>query len=591
MAINRQNVRPGNMSPVELGHRSFMCKKLQQYIGTSSFFILISMGLMILPTDVFGQRLSEAEVNRIANRYVQSLSQRVSAAELRTIKEQVRQTGSPDGWQGGRSVSSTTPVTVTSGTAEPVVTVTSSSGGTVSTPSEVTVTSSSGVSESGERSVWFPPNLTVPVISFVPPQMIKTLWKEIYETLQFQVEQIREILSETDVTSEVLAAQLKEKGAKPEQLTELVLALENGEASAVSRIWITAGGDPAEASKIARIVGLVSLLEGIEDSIEEQEISVNDLRNFKRALDKAKLNKETEKAIKSSLGTLENLLKAMELYQNRPKNEPRNDMFVPDGNVLLLLHPKMPGGLVMALDENVFVAGTHGIKKNHAAKDEEEKDEEEKAEDNDEGDHLKALEGSLENYIAAFPLSQATPVVSGTASGQFTLKNTGTDALDFTVGQSKHTLASGETESYAFPVSGKIEFSVTKTRNTSSGGRRSTARQQNYQDKQEMPIAKGITYDCAVESGTVTLSPQPVEITLDNSLNPYPFYVVEGEGQPVEVLPGETQIIGTAKGIVTVRFARSENPGDFAVYEFTKTDTYKPAIQEVDGKWSLFPIE
>ena len=513
-------------------------------------FILTTVLITLCVHPAFGQQRS-----RVPSSALQSNSQRTATAQ-----------------QSATAV----PVTVTpidSTSSVPAVTVTSSSSSTPSPgASGVTVTTSSGELESANVNEGCVPNPTIPIVAFVPAQMVRTVQQGIYEALQYQLEQIRDALSATDVSPEILSAKLKEKGATPAQLAELIVAIENGEGSAVSRIWITLGGDPVEGSRISRTLNLLALVEEIESAVEEQEFSATDLKDFRRAFDRSKPGKETDKTVKKCLGAMDTLARILELSQNRPKKESQlNEMYAPGGDVTLLLNPALPHKVVMALDESVFVVGTREIKKSA----------------DDDIDVLQVAEGSLDDYLGVLPTSEAEPVASGTTSGLFTLKNTSEKDLNFTLGKDKKTLTAGETESYPFPDSGKAVFSVTKTRNASSGGRRGSTKPQSYQDTQELSITKGVTYDCTVESETITLSPHQVQITLDNKQNPYPFNLQVG-GEIVSVPPGETQVIGKAEGIVTVRFARSADPNDIAVYEFSQTETYKPAIRSADGRWSLF---
>ena len=562
--------------------------------------VFISMAVpFVLCASAFGQRLTEAEVNRITNNYTRSIPERVTGPELRAIKEQVRQTGSPYGWDGYYPPAKTvaappqTPATVEVGpvivtpisggsSVEPVVTAASSSpaGVTVSpvgvASSDVSVTSAETESESANADIPCIANPTAPTAGFVQAPMKRVLIKEIFAALQFQIERIRDAVSETDVSAETLTAHLKEKGATPEQLTELLMAIEEGETSSVSRIWIILGGDPVMGSKISRTIELIVLLDEMESAVEEQGFSSADIRSFKRAFDKSKPSKTAESTVKGCLSAMEALVAALPLCLNRSEDESEYEIYIPENDVIILLYSKWPKGVIQALDAGTFVVGIHGME--NALKDE------------DAPDILKVVEGSLGDYIDALPTSESKPVVSDTAIARFTLRNTGSDALDFTLGKEKKTLAAGATESYAFPDSGKIGFSVKKTRTVTSGaGWRQTTQQQSYQEKTELPILRGVTYDCAITSGTPALSPLAVEITLDNQFNPRPFHLVV-DNAVVVVAPGETQVIGAA-GVVTVRFARSADPNDVAVYEFTRTSTYVPAIQQADGKWSLFAAE
>jgi len=212
-----------------------------------------------------GQNLSNAEVNRIVNQYVRDSSRTYTNAEIRALRERVRQTGSP--YTRQQTVPQTTTpaaaVTVTASSGS-MVTPSSSSGVIVSSgihtasapshASDVTVTATAGLEEYAQRNHEYEPNPTNPTIAIISPQIIRGLGQDIYEAVQFQIEQIREILADLqDITPETLTAKLREKGAEPAHLSELVLALENGESSAVSRIWITAGGDPVEAGSLSRM--------------------------------------------------------------------------------------------------------------------------------------------------------------------------------------------------------------------------------------------------------------------------------------------------------------------------------------------------
>lgn len=567
---------------------------MKYFITCAVFFVVTLAGFFS-----FGQqRLTEAEVNRITNRYIWTTPQWETIAEIRAIKDRVRRTGSPHGHQPGYNTPRTN-VVVVQPPAEPVaetpvtvtVTTTAIPSNSSSSASGVVVTASAGADESISASasvsvseqVGLPPNPTSSNVEPVSSAAFRSLLRDLDEAMTEQTDRIRDALSDDDLSPEVLIAKLKEKGATKEQQNELILAFENEEFSVVSRLWITAGGDPIEAGRISRTLNLVARLESVEQAIEDDEFSSDDLRHFRRLFDKSKQDRKTEGIVKRCLANLGLFLDLRQRIDEASKRKEAASVAVPEGEAKVVFHSKWPAGAILALDEDTFIVGT---KMTGAGKEKKRKSEEE---GDTEKNLLEIVETSLDEYLPRPPVSETAPIASGAAGNRFTLHNTGSEAIVFTLGREKKTLAPGETGSYVATESGSIAVAVTKTRTVSTGGgrRRGGTTQQSYQETQSLAAAAGIAYEGRSVSGVVTLTPLKTEITLDNTENTQPFHL-EVDGVVVTVSAGESQMVGEATGAVSIRFARSDDPGDIVSYELTETKTCKPAISTADGKWSLF---
>ena len=567
-----------------------------KYVVLSVFFVLLAFA-----PPVHAQRMTGAEVNRVINAHIWSTPKWETIAEIREMRENVRQTGNiygrqpayrPNYSQGTQVVVmqpqqentvAETPVTVSSierSAESSPVTVSSTGMPAQGSPVSVTVSYNSpsgSLPEDIGRTCL--PNPVSSSVEVLQSAALRGFRRDFNEAMTQQIEQIRDALTgEEDLSPEVLVARLKEKGATKEQLNELVLALENEEFSAISRIWITSGGDPIEAGKISRSLTLLSLVDSLEQSVEDQGVSADDLRNFKRAFDKSKQDRETEATVKKCLANLGNCVNLLEGFEGDEKQKKPEFVPAPLDEVTVVLYSNWPEGTIKALNENIFIVGTKSVSKKK------------KLDEKDEAQFLEIVEANLEDWLPQLPMSEKTPIATKSPDRRFTLHNTGSDAIVFTLDGSKKNLAPGTAESYAFPSSGSISVSTTKTRTVSSGGWRGGARQQNYQATQSIPVEVGTVYDCKNVSGSIELSPRMIAIAVDNTSNMQPFHM-EINGKAVTVSPGETISIDEGGGSVTVRFARSSDPKDITSYELTESMICQPAISQADGKWALFAVD
>ncbi|MDR2115712.1 MAG: hypothetical protein LBP87_04960 [Planctomycetaceae bacterium] len=416
-----------------------------------------------------------------------------------------------------------------------------------------------------------------PVSVQIPPApagIVKSTLAAINESLKQKIELLRNMLSETNFSLETIVAKMKEKNVTVADQSAMITAFEEGDAAAVQRIWIVVTNDIKEAGQVSQTVKLLAALDSFGESIEEEDFSADDFKDFRKTLEKNKLDKETDKKIKSVLNSLALLVDVHKQLSNlRPskttqtaKNVTVKTVDTPDENVMLIIHPTQNPNDVFAIDDNTFIVGKKG-------------------------ELLEVVKGTLDDFVQKPIIVDETPITDSVTENQITLSNPAetTESVRFSLDNETKTLAAGESQSYPFPASGEVKIYTTKTRTVSSGRRRGT-QTQTYQDSRNFSVTAGITYD--FESDTENgkkIVPRPVKITFDNRNGTVPFHL-NVDDQPVTIEPSESKTFNADNGFLKVQFARSEEPDDVVSINFYKSQTAKPAISKNDNKWALFLV-
>ncbi|MDR2756572.1 MAG: hypothetical protein LBC20_12780 [Planctomycetaceae bacterium] len=415
------------------------------------------------------------------------------------------------------------------------------------------------------------PNPVSVQIPLVSAGTAKSTLAAVKESLKQKTEILREMLPETNLSLETIITKMKEKNVTVADQSAMITAFEEGDAAAVQRIWIVVTSDIKEAGQLSQAVKLLSALNSFRESIEEEEFSANDFKDFRKTFEKSKLEKETDKKIKPVLNSLTLLVDVHEqLSAFRPsKTAPTvtaTTVNIPDEKVTLIIHPEQNPKDVFAVNENTFIVGKKG-------------------------ELLEVVEGTLDDFVQKPVVLDATPITSPATENQITLSNPAenTENVQFGLDNETKTLAVGNYQSYPLPSSGEVKIYTTKKRSVSSGRRRGN-QMQTYQDSQRFPVTAGVTYDFLsdTENGNKIIA-RPVNITLDNRDGSVPFHL-NVDDQPVTIEPSESKTFKADHGILKIQFARSENSGDTVSLNFYKSQTGKPAISKNGNKWALFPV-
>jgi hypothetical protein len=402
--------------------------------------------------------------------------------------------------------------------------------------------------------------------------MVKSTLDLVKELLEQKTEILRETLSAINLSAETIITTMKEKNADIADQSAMMTALEEADAAAVQRIWIVVTNDIKEAGRLAQTVKMLSVLDGFAESIEEEECSGDDFKEFRKIIEKNKPDKETDKKIKpilDSLALLVDIQKQLSALRSSPKTVKENatkTVNMPSETVTLIIGPKQHPQDIFAVNEHTFIVGKKG-------------------------ELPEIIKGTLDDFVQKPIVVAETPMTVSATENPITLSNPVENAenIRFSLDNETKTLAAGETRSYPLPSSGEVKIYTTKTRTVSSGRRRGN-QTQTYQDSQRFPVTAGITYDFRsdTEKGKIIV-PRPVEITLDNRNGTMPFHL-NIENQPITVEPSETKTFHSDNGILTIQFAQSEEPNDIVSINFYKSQTCKPAVAKNNNKWALFPV-
>ncbi|MDR1053795.1 MAG: hypothetical protein LBL39_06430 [Planctomycetaceae bacterium] len=416
-----------------------------------------------------------------------------------------------------------------------------------------------------------PPNPIATSAPFASVATIKSIQSAVKEKLEEQIELVREILSESTFSAELISVKLKEKNASAANQSAMITAIDEGDTTTVQRIWIEVVGDVKEAGQLSRIVKFLSELNKFEESVDEKEIEAGSFKDTRKAFEKIKLGKEVEKKLKPVITSIALITEVNELLATLkfPKGLQVLDdgaIYLPDDEVTIIINPKQNPKDIVAINESTFIVG-----------------QKEKPFD--------VIKGTLDDFVPKF-LTVAEPQITSQDTGnQITLSNpaTNTESVNFNLTKDAVTLASGATQSYPFPPNGQITINITKTRMVTTGRRRQQP--QKYKDTQTANVAAGVTYDFQVDGDkNVKIVPRPVSVTLDNSKGTVEFnLLVDGRLETIE--PSATKTFTADDGILNIQFARSENNNDSTSLNFYQSKTIKPAISTNDGKWALFPVK
>ncbi|MDR2171631.1 MAG: hypothetical protein LBP59_15925 [Planctomycetaceae bacterium] len=463
----------------------------------------------------------------------------------------------------------TTPTNVTTNSTQPKSTITPVAF------NEVTVTATPATTEEVTAATTNPttlPNPLLPPILPAPANIIKPTLAAVKETLEEKIELIRETLTELSPSNETIIAKLKEKKISAADQAAMLTAIEEGDSATVQRIWLEASDNVKEAGQLSKTIKLKTALDTFTEELEDEDAP--SFKLLRRTFDKNKLDKDADKKIKPALQSVELYVEVYEkLLAMRPAKKSKSNtntttistenFEIPEDNVTIIIQPKQNPKEIFAIDESTFIVGKKTKK-------------------------LDVINGSLDDFMPKLPFSEAQQIVSEDSGNQITLSNPAEnkDNIKFSLADrgEKLTLAVGETKSYALPATGQIKVYVTKTR--AAANRRRTA--QTYQDTQTLAVKAGITYDFQIDADkNVQLVPRPVDITLDNSEGTTAFnLLVDGQTTVVEV--AETKVFKSDNGVLTIKFAQSNDANDTVSIDFYKSQTCKPAVSKKEGKWALF---
>jgi hypothetical protein len=457
----------------------------------------------------------------------------------------------------------TTPVT-SSGN----VTVTSTIS-KISAPAQSPVLSESATTNQSVVCVPNPISVRIPLVS---AGTVKSTLDLVKELLEQKTELLRETLSAINLSAETIIKKMKEKNADIADQSAMMTALEEGDAAAVQRIWLVVTGEVKEAGQLSQMVKLLAVLDSFAESIEEGEYSISDFKDFRKTIEKSKLDKETDKKIKPILDSLTLLveiqgqLSAWRSSSKTAKDNITETVNMPSETVTLIVHPKQNPKDVFAINKHIFIVGKKG-------------------------ELPEIIKGTLDDFVQKPIVVDETPIMFSESENQITLSNPAenTESIRFRLDNETKILEIGESQIYPLPSSGIVEIYTPKTRTVSSGLSR-RRQSQTYQDSQSFSVTAGITYDFRsdTEKGKIIV-PRPVEITLDNRNGTVPFHL-NVEDQPITVEPFETKTFNADNGILTIQFAQSEEPNDLVSIDFYKSQICKPAIAKNNNKWALFPV-
>jgi hypothetical protein len=421
------------------------------------------------------------------------------------------------------------------------------------------------------------PNSVVPPVLPISSGTVKSTLSSVKDALDEKIGLIRETLSESSIPSETILAKLKEKNADAAKQSAMLTAIEEGDAEMVQRIWIDVSGDIKEAGRLSRTIKLLSALDSFAEAFEDEDSFENgNFKDLRKVFDKNKLDKDADKKIKPILSSIALYVEVYEkLFAIRPTKKSKNNanaaaisaenINIPEDEVTIIIQPKQNPKEIFAIDETTFLVGKKG-------------------------ESFKIVTETFDNYLPKLPISEEASIVGGNSDNQFTISNPAEnkESIRFSiVDKEKLTLAAGETKSYSTSASGQIKVYVNKTR-VSSSRRRTT---QTYQDVQTLLVKAGVTYDFQVDADkNVQLIPRPVEVTVDNTEGTTTFYL-KAENKAATVEASESKVFKADDGILTIRFARSDDVNDTASIDFYQSQTCKPAILSKEGKWSLFPAK
>ncbi|MDR1485091.1 MAG: hypothetical protein LBT09_09750 [Planctomycetaceae bacterium] len=440
------------------------------------------------------------------------------------------------------------------------------------TTSTENVTTENTTTDQTKTCVPNPVSVPIPLVS---SGTVKSTLAALKESLKQKTGLLRDLFSETNFSAEKIIAQMKEKKATVADQSAMITAINEGDAAAVQRIWLVVTGDVKASGRLSQTVKLLSVLDNFTESIEDDEFSADDFKDFRKTFEKHKSDKDTDKKIKTILSSLALLmdvhgqLSALRLSKTKTKTAKPSVTETVNASketVTLIIRPEQNPKDVFAVNDNTFIVGKKG-------------------------ELLEVVKGTLDDFVQKQIVIDETPVASSVPENQITLSNPAENAesVRFGLGSETKTLAVGESQTYPLPSSGEVKIYTTKTRTVSSGWRRRN-QTQTYQDSRSFSVTAGITYEFQsdTENGK-KIVPRPVELTLDNRHGTMPFHLIVDD-QPVTIEPSETKSFHSDNGILTIRFARSEEPNDIVSITFYKSKICKPAVAKNDNKWALFPV-
>jgi len=414
-------------------------------------------------------------------------------------------------------------------------------------PVQVEVTATSSSSSSSPLSLT--PNITRATVKAAPKDVVKKIRDALKKDAIKQWDKIADGFDETMMNDEkaaVLAKKLLDEGGDTKKVSELLLAIENGEADIASRLITDLTGDPLKANQVAKEMKFGALLAEITDQLAEGEFTVSDINTWKKSFAKMKLAQKQQRTIDRCLAALKGILEFVELLGDY-KEYTKVGVPVPTDPVTIVFCPCLTPDSVYVLDSTTFIVGT--------------KD-----------DMFSVDEGYL-GMLATPPVYAGTPIAQTTTDvNAVTLVNSSSQTATYYLDDNTaRTLAPGTQASFALPSSNTVSVN--------SRGR-----------KTPFNVGKGKYVLSYGGNNTWSISATQVSVTLDNTANFFPLHCFINRN-PHTVAPGDRLDLNAASGIIDVRFARDEDMSSTARYQFDTSGTYKIGIDRRDGKWALFSAD
>lgn len=416
-------------------------------------------------------------------------------------------------------------------------------------PQQVQVAVTAVSASTSSTPLSFVPNITVATTPAAPKEVVKKMMDALKKNAYKQWDKIADGFDDalmTDEKAAFLAKKLLDTGQEKKKVSELLIAIENGETDIAGRLVSDLTGDPLEGMQVTKAMKFGELVSEITDQLEEGTFTNSDISAWKKAFAKMKLAAKQQKAVDRCLAELKGILDFIEILSDyKPSVKP---IPVPTDPVALVFCPTLPNGAVFALDSMRFLVGT-------------------------DDDVFSVDEGYLVDKVAIPPTYATTPVSQTTTTvNAVTLVNSAnqnaTYYLDDNTGR---TLAPGTQATFAVPGSGSISVN--------SRGRRSP-----------FTVGTGRYSLSYTGNNTWSVTTALVSVTLDNFGNPFPLNCFVNR-EPYIISPGGHLGLELEGGVIDVQFARGEDVSQTARYQFDANGTYKIGLDKRDGKWALFPAD